>query len=139
MNKVLLTGRICNELQIAKTNTGLSVLNFCVATDEGKNKSGERKSTFIDCTAWKGTAEFLEKYAHKGDLVEVVGSIMVNSFKNKEGYNTKQTKINCENVKVLSSKKHYDGDYKPASEAETSIVDTLADEDYEISPDTLPF
>ena len=75
INNVVLTGRLSRDPEIKQTQSGVSVCNFCIAVDR-KYKSGEEKiCDFINCVAWRGAADFVSKWFHKGDGIGVTGSI----------------------------------------------------------------
>ena len=67
VNVSVLMGRITHELELRKTNNGTSVVNFTIAVDRKYQASGEeRKTDFIDCVAWRSTADFITTYFKKG-------------------------------------------------------------------------
>lgn len=69
MNSVILMGRLVFEPELKKTSSGLSVLTLRLAVDRPYTESGERKADFIDVVAWRGTADFISNYFHKGYLI----------------------------------------------------------------------
>ena len=84
INNVVLVGRLTKDIELRKTQSGLSVASFTVACDrrlsqEQKNNN-EQSADFISCVAWRGSADFLGNYAHKGDTVGVEGRIQTRSY-----------------------------------------------------------
>lgn len=70
INSVVIMGRLTYEPELRATPSGVSVVRFQVAVDRNYQKAGEeRKTDFIDCTAWRQTAEFVCKYFHKGSMI----------------------------------------------------------------------
>lgn len=69
MNSVIFMGRLVFEPELKKTSSGLSVLTLRLAVDRPYTESGERKADFIDVVAWRGTADFISNYFHKGYLI----------------------------------------------------------------------
>lgn len=138
MNKVCLTGRLCKEVELKKTPSNLSVCSFTVACD-GKTKGddGKYKSEFINCVAWRGSAEYLCKYANKGDVVSVEGSLQNRSYDGQNG-KVYVTEVLVDNLSVYStSKKEPSRDITeplPQTHSEFSNTPSL-----EISSDDLPF
>jgi len=123
VNKVSLTGRIANDLELKRTTTDKSVMEFNLAVKrDRKNASGEYPTDFIRVSAWEHNAEFLSKYARKGTMVGVTGRLETNSYDNKEGKKVTTTFITAETVEILA---------KPQEPKETRTVD--------IDPDALPF
>lgn len=86
MNKVILLGRLTKEPELKSTQNGISRCSFTLAVDRRfKNADGERETDFINCTAWRTTAEFISKYFRKGQRIAVVGSIQVRSYETDTG------------------------------------------------------
>lgn len=48
-----------------------------------KNANGEYDTDFINCKCFSFTAEYLNNYCEKGDLLAVRGRLSVNTFENK--------------------------------------------------------
>ena len=85
MNKVMLIGRIANDLELRTTPSGSSVCEFRLATNRPVNKDGERIADFITCMVWNKQAENLTKYQSKGSLIAVVGAMRVDSYDGNDG------------------------------------------------------
>lgn len=81
LNKTLLYGRLVRDVELKQTPNGVSVVKFTVAVDRSyKNNNGEKITDFIECQAWRNTAEFIAKYFHKGFAIIVEGSIYNNNY-----------------------------------------------------------
>ena len=85
INLVIFTGRLTRDIDLRKTSTGKSCVNFNVACDRGKDKDGNDKADFINCVAWEKTAETLAKYAKKGSRVAVQGRVQTRNYEGKNG------------------------------------------------------
>lgn len=89
MNKVQIIGRLTKDVEIRYTNTQKAVVQFTVAVDrklsKEKKAQAEQTADFINCVAWNGSAEFLNKYAGKGTKVGVVGHLATRSYDGKNG------------------------------------------------------
>lgn len=86
MNKAILMGRLTKEPELKSTQNGISRCAFTLAVDRRfKNADGERETDFINCTAWRTTAEFITNYFRKGQRIAVVGSIQVRSYETDAG------------------------------------------------------
>ena len=106
INNVVLTGRLSRDPEIKQTQSGVSVCNFCVAVDR-QYKSGEEKiCDFINCVAWRGTADFVSKWFHKGDGIGVTGSIQTRKWVTDGGENRYATEVLCQQVSFLDGKKN---------------------------------
>jgi single-strand DNA-binding protein len=76
INRVVLVGRLTREINLRKTGTGTSVASFTVACNRrfsGQNQ--DQSADFINCVAWRQTADFMAQYAAKGSLVGIEGRI----------------------------------------------------------------
>lgn len=85
LNKVILMGRLTRDPEVRMAGEN-KVANFSIAVDrDTKNKNGERETDFIDCTAWAGRGEFVEKYFHKGSMIVIVGRLQMRKWEDKDG------------------------------------------------------
>ena len=106
INNVVLTGRLARDPEIKQTQSGVSVCNLCIAVDR-QYKSGEEKiCDFINCVAWRGTADFVSKWFHKGDGIGVTGSIQTRKWVTDGGENRYATEVLCQQVSFLDGKKN---------------------------------
>lgn len=93
-NRVILLGRITQELQLKTTPQGVSVLTFSVACDRRfQTKGEERKSDFFNCVAWRNEAEFISRYWTKGRPILIEGELQNRSYVDKNGVTRYVTEI----------------------------------------------
>lgn len=87
LNKVILQGRLTREPELKTTQSGLSVVRFSVAVDRNfkDEQTGGYQADFIDCIAWRKTAEFVQQYFHKGNPIIVEGSIQNDNYTDSQG------------------------------------------------------
>lgn len=104
MNKVLLIGRLTKDPEIKYTDGGASIARFSTAVDRRFKKEGEETADFINCVAFGKTAEFIEKYFHKGNKIVVEGRIQTGSYTNKDGQKVYTTDVIVEQVEFAESK-----------------------------------
>lgn len=105
LNQVIMQGRLVNEPELKQTTTGTSVLTFTVASERDfRTSDGRRESDFFDCVAWKGSAEFITKYFHKGDMILVTGRLQNRTYQTNDGSNRKVTEVVVESVNFCGSK-----------------------------------
>lgn len=85
MNSVQLLGRLTSDPEPRNTQSGVATCRFTIAVDRGfKNKqTGEREADFINCIAWRQTAEFISRYWTKGKMIAVTGSLRTGSYQDK--------------------------------------------------------
>ena len=106
LNKVILIGRFTRDPELRSTPQGTSTCSFSLAVDRNYAKAGgERQTDFINCVAWRQTAEFISKYFAKGNLVCVEGSIQTRSWKDNDGNNRYATEVVVDQVYFVESKK----------------------------------
>lgn len=106
LNKIDIMGRLVRNPELRKTQSGVSVCSLTVAVDRDFNPAGgERGVDYIDCTAWRSTAEFISKHFSKGSLIVISGGLRVDSYKDREGQNKKNVFVNVENVYFAESKR----------------------------------
>lgn len=113
MNSVALVGRLARDPEVKYANEGSTIARFSVAVDRRYKKEGEQQTAdFINCIAFAKTAEFIEKWFHKGDRIGLNGHIQTGSYKNKDGNTVYTTDVVVDNVEFVESKQK--GEQKPA-------------------------
>lgn len=123
MNKVILTGNLCKDVELQQTQKGRELLTNCVAVQRDfKNANGEYESDFINIVVWGGTAAYLAKYGNKGDRVELVGRWRVDTAE-VNGEKQYYHKCEVEQVRVFSQNKKEEKQDNP-SDRLTAIDDT---------------
>lgn len=60
INSVVIQGRLARDPEIKTTQSGVAVANFTVCWSDRYKETETR--LFLPCKAWRGTAEFIEKY-----------------------------------------------------------------------------
>lgn len=141
INMVALMGRLTYEPELRKTPSDVSVLRFQVACDRSYQRAGaERQADFIDCVAWRQTAEFISRYFHKGSMIAIEGTIQTSNYTDKNGNNRKQTEVLANNVSFCGSKSESGNmDIEPESAAKYSSTDNSDFEEIVDDDDDLPF
>lgn len=102
LNNVILMGRLTKDIELRQTQTGTPVCGFTVAVDSGYGD--DKKTDFINCVAWKGTAEFLAKYFSKGQMVALVGRISTRTWDGEDGKKNYVTEVVAREVSFCGSK-----------------------------------
>ena len=97
LNNVQLIGRLTKEMDVKKTTSGLSVSQFSIAVPR-KGKKDE--TDFINCCAWRQSADFLGQYAKKGDQVLVNGHLQVRSYTTQDGQNRQVMEVIADEVSI---------------------------------------
>ncbi|MBR7060302.1 MAG: single-stranded DNA-binding protein [Eubacterium sp.] len=144
INTVAIMGRLTFDPELRSTPSGVSVIRFQVACDRNYQRAGEeRQADFIDCVAWRQTAEFVSRYFRKGSMIAVEGSIQTSNFTDKDGNKRKQVEVVANNVSFCGSKAESGserGEYAQAApsytNADNSDFEEIVDGD---EGDDLPF
>lgn len=105
MNAVVLVGRTTKDIELRRTGSGTAVASFTLAVNRDFKTQDEQDADFIQCVAWKKTAELLEQYVHKGDRIAVSGSIRTRNYTGNDGRKVYVTEVLANNVEFLETKK----------------------------------
>jgi single-strand DNA-binding protein len=106
VNKVCLTGRITKNIELKYNQNNVAITSFTLAvTRKFKNQNGEYESDFINCIAYKSTAELLNKYVKKGDLLGIEGRIQTRNYEDKDGKRVYVTEVIVDSIDFLQSRK----------------------------------
>jgi len=104
MNQIILTGRLTSDTDLQTTSSGINLVKTTIAVDrEFKDTKGEKVTDFFDITVWRQSAEYISKYAGKGDLVGVVGQLQKRSYE-RDGKNIWITEVIVDKIQVLYRK-----------------------------------
>lgn len=108
MNQVQLIGRMARDPELRRTEKGTAVVSFALAVDRRFKRDAV---DFIDCVAWRSTAEFVDKYFRKGKRVALTGSIKVRKWKDKDGNDRKSVEVIADSVEFADGKDQGAGSY----------------------------
>ena len=111
LNHIVLQGRLVRDPELRRTGSGVAVASFTIACDRDFNpKDGaEKEVDFIDCNAWRGTAEFVSKYFTKGSMAIVSGRLQIRNWTDKEGNKRRNAEVVADSVYFGDSKKSSEG------------------------------
>lgn len=105
LNHITIMGRLTRDPELRRTGSNIPVASFTIACDRDfKGNSGEKETDFIDVTAWRNTAEFVEKYFTKGRMAVVSGRLQIRSWTDKDGNKRRTAEVVAENVYFGDSK-----------------------------------
>ena len=131
LNKIIIMGRMTKDPTLRHTNSGTAVASFTLAVDRFGKDSG---TDFIECVAWKNTAEFVNSYFSKGRMAVVEGRLQIRDWTDKDGNKRKIAEVVAENV--------YFGDSKQSGNKAADPLDEFTQENQFVEvedDDTLPF
>ena len=106
LNHIVVMGRMVRDPELRSTQSGISVCSFTVACDRDyKAKDGQEKETdFIDCVAWRSTAEFVSKYFTKGRMMVVSGRLQLRDWVDEDKNKRRSAEVVADSVYFGDSK-----------------------------------
>lgn len=108
LNHIVIMGRLTRDPELRATANGTSVASFTLAVARDYGKGEDKQTDFIDCVAWRSTAEFVSKYFSKGRMAVVSGRLQIRPWEDQNGNKRKSTEIVADSV--------YFGDSSTASQ-----------------------
>ena len=146
INNVVLMGRLVATPELRSTGTGISVASFTLAVERAYAKAGEqRQADFIDCIAWRNTAEFITRYFQKGSMIAITGNIQTRTYEDKNGIKRKAVEVVVDNASFCGSKAEsgttggYSAPAAPAAPAPSFTSGSESDFEEISEDDDLPF
>ncbi len=113
MNRVILMGRLTRdpEVRYSQSDTSMAIARFSLAVDRRvqRNNTDGQTADFINIVTFGKTAEFVEKYFHKGSKMALEGRIQTGNYTNKDGVKVYTTDVIADNVEFADSKGSSDG------------------------------
>lgn len=103
-NKVILIGNLTSDLELKQTQNGISVTSFSIAVGRRKVKDQEPQTDFINCVAWRNTAEFICNYFQKGKAILIVGSLQTRNWTDQNGQKRYITEVVAEEAQFVEKK-----------------------------------
>ena len=113
LNKVILMGRITQDLELKQTPNGVPVLSFSVAVQRSFARQGEERQTdLINCVAWRQQAEFISRYFGKGRMICIEGNLRTRTYDDKNGVKHYVTEVYVDSANFTGEPKAQgDGNY----------------------------
>lgn len=150
INRVVLVGRLTKDINLRKTQSGISVGLFTLAVNRQYSKDKEHKETdFVSCIVWRKGAEILSQYTHKGSRIGIDGRIQTRNYEDNNGQRVYVTEVVVDNFELLDSKPEQATTSTPVAQTQTTAQaqpaqqtpDPFADggDTIDISDDDLPF
>lgn len=110
MNKAILVGNLTRDPEQRTTSGGISVTSFTVAVSRRfKSQDGQQQADFINCVAWRQTAEFIAKYFTKGSRIGIVGTIQTRTYDDANGVKRYVTEVVVDEAEFVTSKSQNPG------------------------------
>lgn len=104
LNHITIMGRMTRDPEMRYTQNQTPVASFTLAVDRDFNPQGEKQTDFIDCIAWRGTADFVSKYFRKGSMTVASGRLQLREWTDKDGNKRRSAEVVAEHVYFGESK-----------------------------------
>ncbi len=114
LNKVILCGRLTADPELKQTQSGIAVVSFTLAVNRrfaSKSGDGQQNSQadFINCVAWRSSAEFISRYFKKGNSLCVTGSLQTRTWNDNSGAKRYATEVVVDEAMFVDSKSESSG------------------------------
>lgn len=110
LNKISIMGRLVRDPELRRTQNDTAVATFTLAVDRDftSRTTGEKETDFLDCVAWRNTAEFISKYFGKGQMMVVSGSLQIRNWTDKDGGKRRNAEVIVSDVYFCERPKQKD-------------------------------
>ena len=150
LNKVILAGRLTADPELRQTSSGVPVLTFTLAVNRrfartADGQPAQPQADFINCVAWRQTAEFISRYFHKGSSLCIAGSIQTRNWQDQQGQKRYATEVVVDEAMFVDSKSDgtgaggYTPDAYGAPSFSTGAAEAPKFEDVNTEDNFLPF
>ena len=116
LNKVILMGRLVADPELKRTPNDVAVCSFRLAVDRPMRSGGEKQTDFIDCVAWRQTAEFVSKYFQKGSMAVVSGRLQIRDWTDRDGGKRRSAEVVVDNIYFGESRRRDGGDTRSTND-----------------------
>ena len=112
LNHITIMGRLTRDPELRYTQSQTPVASFSLAVDRdfGSRDGGEKQTDFIDCVAWRQTAEFVSKYFQKGSMAVVSGRLQIRDWTDREGGKRRSAEVVVDNIYFGESRRRDSGE-----------------------------
>ena len=122
VNKVILIGNVGKDPEVRYLDSGIAVATLPLATSDraytlANGTQVPERTEWHNLVFWRGLAETVEKYVHKGDKLYVEGKIRTRSYDDQAGVKRYVTEIFVDNMEMLTAKASGTGSASYASQA----------------------
>lgn len=120
LNKITLMGRLTKDPEMRYTQNQTPIASFALAVERDfpDKDTGGKQADFINCIAWRNTADFISKYFKKGTMAVVSGRLQIRNWKDKNGDNRQAAEVVVDSIyfgegKKTDSNEQSAEDYQP--------------------------
>ncbi len=143
LNHITIMGRLTRDPELRYTQSQTPVASFTLAVDRdyGGRDGGEKQTDFIDCVAWRQTAEFVSKYFQKGSMAVVSGRLQIRDWTDREGGKRRSAEVVVDNIYFGESRRRdsgesgsYGGNYGSSGESRSYSAPSSSSSSSNASP-----
>ena len=143
LNHITIMGRLTRDPELRYTQSQTTVASFTLAVDRdyGGRDGGEKQTDFIDCVAWRQTAEFVSKYFQKGSMAVVSGRLQIRDWTDREGGKRRSAEVVVDNIYFGESRRRdsgesgsYGGNYGSSGESRSYSAPSSSSSSSNASP-----
>ncbi|MGL4366712.1 MAG: single-stranded DNA-binding protein [Brevinemataceae bacterium] len=125
INRVVLVGRLSNDVELRYTPSGAPVARFGIAVGGRPSKDGQDSVSFFTVVVWNKAAETANQYLSKGKQIAVDGRLEQRAWTAQDGTRRSVVEIVADRLEFLSgnpSQSNNQNNYsqKPQAPAEAS-------------------
>lgn len=139
MNSVTLIGNLGQDPEMKYFNSGAVNVKFSLALNSYNKKEEKEVTDWVNCEAWKKTAELIGEYCKKGDKVAVEGSLKTQNWEDDNGNKRSRTFVLVSRIEFLSSKKQESSANPAPAEQEHEQQQLVDPDEYFIGQEEIPF
>ena len=139
-NKVILGGRLTADPELKQTPSGIQVASFSIAVNRNRSKDADtQQADFINCVAWRNTAEFICSHFKKGSAICVTGSLQIRNWTDAQQQRRYVAEVVIDEAHFVDSKSESSAEYGAPAFATPREEATAAKFENLPSDDDLPF
>ena len=124
INTITIHGRLTQDVELKKTQSGVSVCSFTVAVDRSYSKGEEKLTDFFTVVCWRGLAEMVAKYFSKGKEILVSGEMQSRKWQDSDGNNRVSWEVQANSVDFCGRKNS-----NAQKDENNHVPETVADDD----------
>lgn len=132
LNHITIMGRLVKDPELRYTQSNIPVASFRIACDRD---FGEKQTDFLDCTAWRATANFVSKYFHKGDLITIEGRLQVRDYEDRDGNKRRAFEIVTDRAYFCGGKKKDNAETDTVAKTEFEDMDDDGELPFDVDDD----
>lgn len=104
LNNITIQGRLTKEPEMKQIPSGTHLVALTIACERPKKKDAEAVTDFLPAIAWAKTADFIQKYFHKGDQIIIMGRLQSRNYEGQDGKNHMAYEISISEASFAGSR-----------------------------------